>query len=104
MRIVGLKKCTLRKTLRPDSQGDQRKNYKASPTARAGKAIRTDYKRKHQIARDVLSISATCFAYQAQLSAGNAAIAYWHLRLTTAHKHWGFGLCFMFLFKSKGFH
>jgi putative transposase len=52
---------------------------------------------------DVLSISATCFVYQARLSDENAEIAYWLLRLTTANKRWGFDLCFMFLRNSKGF-
>jgi putative transposase len=56
------------------------------------------------MACDVLSISATCFGYQAQLSDENAVIADWLLRLTTTHKRWGFGLCFMFLRNSKGFH
>jgi putative transposase len=41
---------------------------------------------------------------QAQLSDENAAIADWLLRLTMTHKRWGFGLCFMFLHNSKGFH
>jgi putative transposase len=52
----------------------------------------------------VLSINATCFGYQAQLSDENVVIADWLLRLTTTHKLWGFGLCFMFLRNSKGFH
>ena len=51
----------------------------------------------------MLSISATCFGYQAQLSDENAVIADWLLWLTTTHKRWGFGLCFMFLHNSKGF-
>jgi putative transposase len=50
----------------------------------------------------VLSISATCFAYQAQLSDENALIADCLLRLTAAHKGWRFGLFFMFLCNSKG--
>ena len=56
------------------------------------------------MACDVLSISATCFGYQVQLSDENVVIADWLLRLTTTHKRWGFGLCFMFLRNSKGFH
>jgi len=55
------------------------------------------------MACDVLSISATCFMYQAQLLDENAVIADWLLRLTTTHKRWGFGLFFMFLRNSKGF-
>jgi putative transposase len=51
----------------------------------------------------VLSISATCFMYQAQLSDENSVIADRLLRLTTTHKRWVFGLCFMLLRNSKGF-
>jgi len=51
----------------------------------------------------VLSISATCFAYQTQLSDENAVIADWLVRLTKAHKRWGFGLYFMYLRNTKGF-
>lgn len=49
------------------------------------KSARTEYQVSIRIACDVLSISATCFAYQAQLSDENAVIADWLLRLTTAH-------------------
>ena len=52
----------------------------------------------------MLSISATCFGYQSQLSDENAVIVDWLLRLTTTHKRLGFGLFFMFLRNSKGFH
>ncbi len=41
--------------------------------------------------------------YQAKLSDENAEIADWLLRLTTTHKRWGFGLCFLFLRNTKGF-
>ncbi len=50
-----------------------------------------------------MSISATCYVYQAKLSNENAEIADWLLRLTTTHKRWGFGLCFLFLRNTKGF-
>ena len=32
-----------------------------------------------------------------RLSSENELIADWLLRLTTTHKQWGFGLCFMYL-------
>jgi len=51
----------------------------------------------------VLSISSSCFSYQPKLSDENAEIADWLLRLTTANKRWGFGLCFMFLRNVKGY-
>lgn len=51
-----------------------------------------------------LGISESCYHYQPKLSSENAEIADWLLRLTTAHKRWGFGLCFMYLRNVKGFH
>jgi len=43
----------------------------------------------------IFSISKTCYRHQAKLSDDNALIADWLLRLTTAHRRWGFGLCFV---------
>ena len=51
-----------------------------------------------------LGISESCYHYQSKLSAENALIADWLLRLTTAHRRWGFGLCFLYLRNVKGFH
>ena len=42
-------------------------------------------------------ISQTCYRYQARLSSQNTEIAESLLRLTTANKRWGFGLCFLYL-------
>jgi putative transposase len=42
-------------------------------------------------------ISETCYRYQAKLSDDNALIADWLLRITAAHRRWGFGLCFLYL-------
>ena len=47
-------------------------------------------------------ISETCYRYQAKLSDDNALIADWLLRLTTANRRWGFGLCFLYLRNVKG--
>ena len=33
----------------------------------------------------------------------NAKIADWLVRLTTTHRTWGFGLCFLYLLNVKGF-
>ena len=41
-------------------------------------------------------ISETCYRHQPKLSSENAEIADWLLRLTTANKRWGFGLCFLY--------
>lgn len=48
-------------------------------------------------------ISQTCFHYQAKLSSENEVIAEWLIRLTTAQRNWGFGLCFLYLRNVKGF-
>ena len=45
----------------------------------------------------------TCYRYQAKLSAENAVIADWLIRLTTNQRNWGFGLCFLYLLNVKGF-
>lgn len=50
-----------------------------------------------------LGVSETCFRYRAKFSSENMFIANWLLRLTQAHKRWGFGLCFMYLRNVKGF-
>jgi putative transposase len=51
----------------------------------------------------VFSISETCYRYQAKLSSENAEITDWLLRLSTTHKRWGFGLCFLYLRNIKGY-
>jgi len=49
------------------------------------------------------AISETCFRYQGKHSDENARIEDWLLRLTTAHRSWGFGLCFLHLRNVTGF-
>jgi len=44
---------------------------------------------------EAFSISQTCFRYTALLNDENEEIADWLLRLTQAHRHWGFQLCFL---------
>lgn len=51
----------------------------------------------------LFGISETCYRYQAKLSGENAYIADWLLRLTTTHRTWGFGLCFLYLRNVKGY-
>jgi putative transposase len=55
-----------------------------------------------RLACQAFGISQTCYRYQAKLSDDNALIADWLLRLTTAHKRWGFGLCFLYLRNVQG--
>jgi len=49
------------------------------------------------------AVSETCFRYQAKASEENALIADWLVRLTTAYRDWGFGLCYLHLRNVKGF-
>jgi putative transposase len=48
-------------------------------------------------------VSQTCYRYQAKSCEENARIADWLVRLTTAYRDWGFGLCFLHLRNVKGF-
>lgn len=50
-----------------------------------------------------LGVSQSCYHYQPKLSSENELIADWLLRLTEAHKQWGFGLCFLYLRNVKHF-
>jgi len=49
------------------------------------------------------ALSETGYRYQAKASAENARIADWLIRLTTAYRDWGFGLCFLHLRNVKGY-
>ena len=49
------------------------------------------------------NISQTCYRYKPKLSAGNALIADWLLRLTHIQRNWGFGLCFLYLCNVQGY-
>lgn len=50
-----------------------------------------------------LNLSTSAYYYAPKLSGENAVIADWLLRLTTTHKRWGFGLCYLYLRNKKGF-
>jgi putative transposase len=50
-----------------------------------------------RVACEAFSISQTCYRYASKCSAENEEIADWLLRLTEAHRSWGFGLCFLYL-------
>lgn len=50
-----------------------------------------------------LGISQTGYRYQRKLSTKNTEIADWLVRLTSTHRHWGFGLCYLYLRNVKGF-
>lgn len=51
----------------------------------------------------VMGISESSYYYRPKLSDANAQIADWLLRLTTTHRRWGFGLCFLYLRNVKGY-
>ena len=56
-----------------------------------------------RLACRAFNISETCYRYRAKLSAENAQIADWLVRLTHNQRNWGFGLCFLYLRNVKGF-
>jgi len=49
------------------------------------------------------NVSRSGYYYQPKLSDENEVIENWLLRLTTAHRRWGFKLCFLYLRNIKGF-
>lgn len=51
----------------------------------------------------LFDISETCYRYQPKLANENRRVADWLLRLSVAHRTWGFGLCFLYLRNVKGF-
>ncbi|MDB2645523.1 IS3 family transposase [Pseudomonadales bacterium] len=55
------------------------------------------------VAYVAFGISESCYRYDARLSNENVEITDWLLRLTTTHKRWRFGLCFLYLRNVKGF-
>ena len=61
-----------------------------------------EYRASIRLICSVFGISESCYHYQAKLSTENAEIADWLLRLTTANRRWGFGLCFLYLRNVKG--
>lgn len=56
-----------------------------------------------RMACEIFGLSEHCYRYQPSLSTENELIADWLLRLTTTHRRWGFGLCYLYLRNSKGF-
>lgn len=51
----------------------------------------------------VYGLSESGYRYRPKLDGENAVIADWLLRLTTTHKRWGFGLCYLYLRNVQGF-
>jgi putative transposase len=51
----------------------------------------------------IVSISQSCYRYQAKNDAENELIANWLIRLTDNNRNWGFGLCFLYLRNVRDF-
>lgn len=56
-----------------------------------------------RLACRMFNVSESCYRYQAKLRAEDDVIADWLVPLTTAHRNWGFDLCFLYLRNVKGF-
>lgn len=63
----------------------------------------TQFRASIRVACEVFSISQSCYYYQPKQANDNEVIADWLIRLTTAQRNWGFGLCFLYLRNIKGF-
>lgn len=55
-----------------------------------------------RLACEMFGVSQTCYRYKPKQSSENDQIADWLIRLTSLHRHWGFGLCFLYLRNVKG--
>lgn len=56
-----------------------------------------------RVACVAFGISESCYHYKAKQFDENEVIGDWLVRLTTAQRNWGFGLCFLYLRNIKGF-
>jgi putative transposase len=76
---------------------------KPSRRKEMAKRVCREYRASIRLVCSVFGISESYYHYQTKLSTENAEIADWLLRLTTANRRWGFGLCFLYLRNVKGF-
>lgn len=56
-----------------------------------------------RLACETFQISQTCYRHPKKRGLENEHIAQWLIKLTTAQRNWGFGLCFLYLRNVKGF-
>lgn len=63
----------------------------------------TDKRTSIRHACETFDISETCYRYERVRRDEDARIADWLVRLTTAYRDWGFGLCYLHLRHVKGF-
>lgn len=73
----------------------QRKEMAQQAVASKGVSIR--------LACNAFVVSEACYRYRAKLCSEDDKIADWLIRLTERDSDWGFGLCFDYLRKVKGF-
>lgn len=82
--------------------GTARRQPPCTAREMAMKAVK-DHTVSVALACRMFGVSETCYRYWRKLDSDNEEIADWLLRLTTTHKTWGFGLCFLYLRNIKGF-
>lgn len=61
------------------------------------------FKSSIRLGCQAFGINQSGYHYQAKQADDNEVIADWLIRLTTAQRNWGFGLCFLCLRNIKGF-
>src|SRR5690606_5632112 len=83
--------------------GDRKKMVAPSRRKEAARQVLAHRAVSIRIVCAAVGISESCYHYQAKLSEENDVIADWLIRLTTAQRNWGFGLCFAYLRNIKGF-
>ncbi|HEX7341904.1 MAG TPA: IS3 family transposase [Rhodanobacteraceae bacterium] len=100
-----LKKMYAEAQLSTDLLKEAMANCVVRPSQRREMAIDAVHRQRTSIrhACQTFALSETCYRYQAASSEENTRIADWLIRLTTAYRDWGFGLCFLHLRNVKGF-
>jgi len=83
------------------TRGVNKKVLRPSLRKEMAKQAIHDHRVTVRLACQTFKISETCYRYDPKLSSENELIADWLLRLTTTHKQWSFGLCFMYLRNTK---
>ena len=76
---------------------------KPSHRSEMAKAAQKSHDMSIKLACATFSISEACYRYKSRLGDDNRLISEWLMRLTSAHRNWGFGLCFLHLRNVKGY-
>ncbi|ALT80033.1 integrase [Paucibacter sp. KCTC 42545] len=56
-----------------------------------------------RLACNIFTVSESCYRYEVKKNDQDDQIADWLMRLTDNNRHWGFGLCYLYLRNVKGF-